>query len=89
MKRLRPALVLVLLRLLHPVAHRDELPIDVLEARADRVLDRLLHLPLYEARRERPERLVEQVVLAVPDAELERVDLDVYVFDLTLTQWSR
>ena len=81
---LRATLVLVCLRLLHPVAHRDELPVDVLEAGANSVLYCFLHLPLHETRREWPERLVQQIVLAVADAKLECVDLDVHIFDLVL-----
>ena len=44
--------------------------------------DRLLHLPLHKTGRERPERLVQKVVLAVANAELERVDRDLHILDL-------
>jgi hypothetical protein len=70
------ALALVDLGLGHPVANADELAVNILHASLNGVSDRFLDLLLDETGREGLQRLVQEIVLRVPDRELERVDLD-------------
>lgn len=78
---LGPALALVDLSFLHTVTNTDKLSIDVLETSLDSTFDCLLQLLLDKTCREWAEGFVEQVVLRVPNAELEGVDLDVHVLN--------
>lgn len=69
--------ILTPLRTVHPLSNANKLSINVLQPSRQRVLQRLLDLPLHEARREGLEGLVQKVMLRVPNGELERVDFDV------------
>ena len=56
--------------------------VDVLEASGDRVGDGLGDLLLHETSRKRAKGLVQQIVLAVTDGELERIDRNVHILDV-------
>ena len=79
---LLPASAFRLLRLLHPVPHLHQPSINVLKTSNNGIPNGLLDLLLHEPSRERPQRLVQEVVLAIADAELEPVNLDVHRVDL-------
>ena len=65
------------LRTVHPLPNTHKLSINILQTSRQRVLQCLLDLPLHKARREGFEGLVQEVMLRVPNGELERVDFDV------------
>lgn len=59
------------LGLSHTVTDANELSVDIFETSSNAVLDRLLDLLLDKTRSERFKSLVQEVVLRVPDRELE------------------
>ena len=82
LQNLRPRLVLRRLRFGHPVAHANELSVNVLKTSRNGIGDGLLQLLLDETSGERTQRLVQQIVLRVTDGELQRSDLHVNILDL-------
>ena len=70
------------LGLSHAVTNANKLSINIFEPSSDAILDRLLDLSLDETRGERFQSLVQEIMLRVPDGELERSDLGVDGFNL-------
>jgi len=66
----------------HSVANSDQLSINIFQASSDTILDRLPYLLLNETRGEWLQSLVQEIVLRIPDRELERSYLGVNGFDL-------
>lgn len=80
-------LVVRVLCLTHAVPHGHERAVHVLEEGPNPVADRLFDLPLDQTGGEGPERLVQEVVLRLPDSKLERVDFYVDAVDLEDRGW--
>ena len=79
---LDPADTLGFFRIRHTVTDGYKLSIDVFQARGDGTCKGLLDLLLDEASSERLKCIVKEVVLGVPDGELECVDLHMDALDL-------
>ena len=67
--------------LLHAIPDGDKLSIEILQPSPNRLPDRLLNLLLHHARRNTFKSLVPELVFCITNAKLERIDLDVHVFD--------
>jgi len=64
---------------LNALPHTHKLPVDVLQASDKRVPNGLLYLFLDETSGERPQGLVQEMVVRVADGELEGVNFDLHV----------
>lgn len=67
---------------LHSVANSDELTIDVLKPSGQSRLDRLFDLLLDQSGGQRTKRLVKEIVVRIPNGELEVADFDMDTLDL-------
>ena len=81
LQRSSAASIVATIRLAHAIPHANELSVNIFQASRDGITERLLNLFLYQTHSKRTERIVQRVVLAVSDGELERVHLDVDVLD--------
>lgn len=82
LESLRSSRLVAGLRLVHTITYADKLSINILETSRDCVAESLLDLLLDETGCERAKCIVQGVVLAVANAELERVDFNIDVLDL-------